>query len=145
MKKGYVDPVSVTSAVTFADAKKRLHTPWEGSDTELKADILCLYFVIFDVIENHNTKGVGLGLVFVPYTDVDVVNWCNHAHTEANTDLIERLEDVSTLLVQQCVRIPSSTVNDKVILDHTKKMMIQTANASLVNTLITSTIISTIG
>jgi hypothetical protein len=135
-KKGYVDPVSVTSAATFADVKKRLHAPWEGSGNELTAAILRLHFVIFAAIENHNAKGVGLGMAFVPYTDADVVNWCNNAHADANADLIERLEDVSTLLAQLHAHIPSSTANDKAILEHTKKMLIQTANASLVNTLI---------
>jgi hypothetical protein len=139
-KKGYVDPVSVTSAATFADVKKRLHAPWEGSGTELTAAILRLHFAIFAVIENHNAKGVGLGMTFMPYTDADVVNWCNHAHAEAIADLIKRLEGVSALLAQERVRMPSSTANDKAILEHTKNMIIQTANASLVNTLITATI-----
>jgi len=134
-KKASVD--SITSDTTLVDDKNRLHAQFEGSDTELTVEILCLHFVIFTAIEAHNAKGVGLG-VHVPYTDADIVNWCSPEHVD--TDLIERLEDVSALLAQPRARMTSSTAKDKETLEHNEKMTIQTANAALVNTIIPASI-----
>jgi len=116
-----------------------MHAQFEGPGMELTAVILRLHFVIFTAIEAFNAKGVGAGM-HVPYTDTDVANWYSPAHADANTDLIERLEDVNALLAHARARMPSSTIKDKETLDHNKKMTIQTANATLVNNIITASI-----
>ena len=52
------------------------------------------------------------------------------------SELIERIDDVNTMLVQMRLRMTNSTAADKLIYENTKKNMIQTVNATLVNTLI---------
>ena len=136
-----VDPI--ISAPTFGDFKKRFYNlvvkegqaPAAPGDA-LTAPLLRLYYTIFDAIALHNAAGVGLGAAFVPYTDADVLGWSTTGHVSAIPELIERIEDVNTMLVQMRLRMPNSTAADKIIYENTKKNMIQTANATLVNTLI---------
>jgi len=85
----------------------------------------------------HNAAGVGIGAAaFVPYTDADVVNWSTAGNAATNLELIERIEDVNTTLVQMRLRMPNTSAADKLIYENTKKNLIQDANATLVHALI---------
>jgi hypothetical protein len=136
-----VDPI--LSAPTMGDFKKRFynlvvkegHSPAATTDA-LTPPMLRLYYTIFVAITSHNVAGVGLGAVFVSFTDADVVNWSTDGNPSSNPELIERIEDVNTTLVQMRLRMPNSTAVDKLIYENTKKNMIKTANATLVNALI---------
>ncbi len=74
-----VDPI--LSAPTMGDFKKRFynlvvkegHSPAATTDA-LTPPMLRLYYTIFVAITSHNVAGVGLGAVFVSFTDADVVN-----------------------------------------------------------------------
>ena len=138
-----VDPI--LSAPTMGEFKKRFYDRLVKGGTAaapgdaLIAPLLRLHYTIFDAIAIHNAAGVGLGAAFVPFTETDVLNWSTPGHASANSELIERIDDVSTMLVQMRLRMPTSTAADKLIYENTKKNMIQTANATLVNALITLT------
>ena len=121
-----VDPI--LSAPTMGDFKKRFynlvvkegHTPAATTDA-LTPPLLCLHYTIFVAITAHNAAGVGLGTVFVPFTDADVVKWSTAGNADSNPELIERIEDVSTTLVQMLLRMPNSTAADKLIYENAKK------------------------
>jgi hypothetical protein len=90
-----VDPVYVLSATTLGDFRKRFyslvvkdgHAPSVPGD-DLITPLLCLYYVIFEVIVIHNAKSVGLGTVFVSYTDADMVHWSTDGHPDVIPELI---------------------------------------------------------
>ena len=121
------DPVCVLSAPTLGDFKKRFyalvvkagHSSAAPGDA-LTAPLLRLHYVIFEAITIHHAKSVGLGATFVPYTDADVVNWSTNGHADAIPELIERIDDVSTMLVQMRVRMPTASTTDKQIYENTK-------------------------
>ena len=92
--------------------------------------LLRLHYTIFDAITIHNAAGVGIGVAFVSYTDADVVSWSTSGNAVANPELIERIEDVNTMLVQMRLHMTNSTAVDILIYENTKKNMIQTANDS---------------
>jgi hypothetical protein len=136
-----VDPI--LSAPTIGDFKKRFYNlvVKEGHGAAATGDallppLLRLHYTIFVAVTTHNAVGVGIGVAFVPYTDADVVNWSTAGNITSNPELIERIEDVNTTLVQMRLRMPNSTAADKLIYENTKKNMIQDANATLVHALI---------
>jgi hypothetical protein len=98
--------------------------------------LLRLHYTIFVAVTTHNAPGVGIGAAFAPCTGADVVNWSTTGNIASNPELIERIEDVNTTLVQMSVRMPNSTTADKLIYENTKKNMIQDANVALVHALI---------
>ena len=98
-----------------------------------------LHFVIHDAITNHEAQSVGLGAAYVPFTDADATAWSTSGHEDANPELIERIDDVKTTLVQMRARMPNTSASDKLIYENTKKQMIQTANAAIVNALVNAT------
>jgi hypothetical protein len=136
-----VDPI--LSAPTIGDFKKRFynlvveegHTAAATGDAMLPP-LMRLHYTIFVAVTTHNAAGVGIGAAFVPYTDVDVVNWSTAGNIASNPELVERIEDVNTTLVQMRLRMPNTTVSDKLIYENTKKNMIQDANATLVHAII---------
>ncbi len=127
----------------MGDFKKRFynlvvkegHAPAATGDA-LTAPLLRLHYTFFVAITTHNAAGVGLGAAFVPFTDADVVSWSTAGNAAAIPELIERIEDVNTTIVQMRLRMPNSTAADKLIYENTKKNMIRGANATLVNALI---------
>ena len=136
-----VDPI--LSAPTIGDFKKRFYNlvVKEGHAAAATGDallppLLRLHYTIFVAVTTHNAAGVGMGAAFVPYTDADVVNWSTAGNIASNPELIERIEDVNTTLVQMRLRMPNTTAADKLIYENTKKNMIQDANATLVHALI---------
>ena len=141
-----IDPACVLSEPRFGEFKKRFYAlvvkaghALAAPRDALSAPLLRLHYVTFEAIAIHNAKSVGLGPAFVPYTDADVVHWSTNGHVDAIPELIERIDDVNTMLVQMRVRMPTTTAADKIIYENTKKIMIETSNAALVNALITAT------
>jgi hypothetical protein len=101
--------------------------------------MLCLYFVTLESYKTHNAKGVGM--VYVPYTDAERLNWCPKGHVDAIPDLVDRLTDLKTMLIQMITkgRLPKTSVVDAEVYENTKKLMTEAAHTSLVNVLITVT------
>ena len=111
-----VDPGCILSAPTLGDFKKRFYTlvvkdghVSAAPGDALTAPLLRLHFSIFDAIAIHNAKGVGLGAAFVSYTDADVLNWSTTGNDASIPELIERIEDATTMLVQMRVRMPNTS------------------------------------
>ena len=50
-----------------------------------------------------------------------MVNWSTAGNAASNPEVIERIEDVSTTLVQMLLRMPNSTAADKLIYENAKK------------------------
>jgi hypothetical protein len=138
-----VDLMCILSSPKFGDVKKRFYAlvvkagnaPAAPGDA-LLPPLLRLHFVIHDAITIHEAKSVGSGAAFVPFTDADVAAWSTSGNADEIPDLIERIDDVKTTLVQMRARMPTTSAFDKLIYENSKKQMIQTANAVLVNALV---------
>jgi regulator of replication initiation timing len=135
-----VDPASIVSCATFPDAQEAFHLLIEGSGTDapLTAFILCWHFVTLEASQAHNARAVGM--VYAPNTDVEMLNWNTKGHADAIPDLVDRLTDLKTMLIQLRERLPESSTGDAEVYENTKKSMIEAAHASLVNALITVTV-----
>ena len=68
-------------------------------------------------------KGVGLGVVFLSFIDADVLNCCTSGHDDEVPELVERVEDVSAILVQMSDRMSTSTTDDRVVYENTKEVV----------------------
>ena len=134
-----VDPASIVSYATFPDAQEAFHLLIEvcGTNAPLTACMLCLHFVTLEAYQSHNARAVGM--VYAPYTDAEMLNWSTKGHEDAIPDLVDRLTDLKTMLIQLCERLTVSSVGDDEVYENTKKSMIEAAHASLVNALITVT------
>ena len=88
-----VDPI--LSASTMGDFKKRFITSLSTRDTpsstgdEVTPPLLSLHYTILVTITTHNTAGFGLGAVFVPFADADVVSWSTAGNASVIPALIE--------------------------------------------------------
>ncbi len=77
-----VDPTCILSTSTFGDFKKRFYAlvvktgnaPAAPGDA-LLPPLVRLHFVIHDAITNHEAQSVGLGTVYIPFTDADATAW----------------------------------------------------------------------
>ena len=97
-----VDLSPITSSATMPEFKKSFHFNFEGTgnDDILAAAILRFHYAFQSATMAHNAKGVGLGAAFLPFTDADVLNWCTSGHADEVPELVERVDDVSAILVQ---------------------------------------------
>jgi hypothetical protein len=68
-----------------------------------------------------------------------MLNWITKGHADAIPDLVDRLTDLKTMLIQLRARLTKSSAVDDEVYENTKKLMIEAAHASLVNVLITVT------
>jgi hypothetical protein len=93
-----------------------------------------LHFVTLETSQTHNAKAVGM--VYVPYTDAEMLNWSTKGHADAIPDLVDRLVDLKTMLIQLRAHLPKTSAADAEVYENTKKLMIEAAHTSLVNTLI---------
>ena len=134
-----VDPASIVACATFPDAQEAFHLLIEGSgaDAPLAACMLRMPFVTLEAYKTHNAKAVGS--VYVPYTDDQMLNWSTKGHAVAIPELVSRLTDLKTMLIQLRARLPKASAADQEVYENTKKLLIEAAHATLVNTLINVT------
>jgi hypothetical protein len=134
-----VDPASIVSCATFPDTQEAFHLLIEGSGTEtpLAACMLGMHFVTYEDYKTHNAKSVGS--VYVPYTDDQMLNWSTKGHIEAIPELVSRLTDLKTILIQLRARLPKTSASDQEVYENTKKLLIEAAHDTLVNALINVT------
>ncbi len=134
-----VDPASIVSCDTFPDAQEAFHLLIEGSgaDAALAACMLSLHFVTFESYQTHNAQVIGLA--YIPYTDDQMLNWSTKGHADAIPELVSRLTDLKTMLIQLRARLPKTSAADQEVYENTKKLLIEAAHATLVNALINVT------
>ena len=132
-------PGSIVSCATFPDAQQAFHLLGEGSGTDapLNACMLRMHFAVYEAYRAHNAKGIGVA--FAPYTDLEMTNWSTKGHGDAIPELVDRLADLKSMLIQLRSRMPKSTAADQEVYENTKKQYIEAAHGYLVNTLISIT------
>ncbi len=123
---------SIVTAATFDDAKMQLHERVE--DKVLAAALLRLYFAQLSVKETYYASLAAAGPPIVPITADQWTNWRDDKHAEANVFLIDKVEDVETILVTELVKLPRKTVSDKKIYETAAKNLMQVAHLILTNT-----------
>jgi hypothetical protein len=96
-----------------------------------------LQFAVFAAYQAHNAKG--MGAVFAPYTDLEMQNWSTKGHPDAIPELVDRIEDLNSILIQLRSRMPKTSQAEKDVYENTKKQYIESAHGYLVNTLIAIT------
>jgi hypothetical protein len=82
-----------------------------------------LHFVTLEASQTHNAKAVGM--VYAPYTDAEMLNWSTKGHADAIPDLVDRLTDLKTMLIQLRTRLPKTSSPDAEVYENTKKLMIE--------------------
>ncbi len=82
-----------------------------------------LHFVTLEVSQTHNAKTVGM--VYAPYTNAEMLNWITKGHADAIPDLVDRLTDLKTMLIQLRTRLPKTSEPDAKLYENTKKLMIE--------------------
>ena len=92
-------PALITGAVTFSDAKKELHATTD--DQPLAAALLRLYYCLHDAKTAYYAALPPAAGPVVAITSAQWTNWSTSAHADENLMLIEKLEDVDTILVSQ--------------------------------------------
>jgi len=67
-------------------------------------------------------------MVYALYTDAEMLNWSTKGHADAIPDLVDRLTDLKTMLIQLRARLPKSSAADAEVYENTKKLMIEAAH-----------------
>jgi hypothetical protein len=103
-------PSLIVTANTFDEAKMHLHERVE--DKLLAAALLRLYYAQFSAKEKYYAGLAPAGAI-VPITADQWKNWRDEKHADANAFIIEKVEDVETILVTDRVKLPRTSANDK--------------------------------
>ena len=128
-------PSPIVTASTFDEAKMRLHERVE--DKLLPAALLRLYYAQFSTKETYyaaQNPAAGAGAV-APITADQWTNWRDEDHVDANEFIIEKKEDVETILVTERAKLPRTTASDKKVYEIAAKNLMQAAHLILTNTL----------
>jgi hypothetical protein len=128
--KGKKTP-AIVGAATFADAQMEFHAAVE--EQLLAAAMLRLYFSQHSARQAHYASlaaGPIVAISAAQWTD-----WKTPGHGDENLLMIEKIEDVETILVTLRVKLPRATVADKKIYETAAKNLIQAAHTLLINTL----------
>jgi hypothetical protein len=128
--KGKKSPI--VGAATFADAQMEFHAAVE--DQLLAAAMLRLYFSQHSVRQAHYASLAAAGPM-VANSAAQWTDWRTAGHAHENLLMIEKIEDVETILVTLRVKLPRTSVADKKIYETAAKNLIQAAHTLLINTL----------
>ena len=123
---------SIVGAATFIDAKMQFHE--RVKDKVLAAALLRLYFAQLSAKETYYAQ-LPAASPIVPITAEQWKDWRTPAHPDENVFLIEKVEDVETILITERVKLPRATQSDKKIYETVAKNLIQAAHLILTNTL----------
>ena len=130
--KGKKTP-AIVGAATFADAQMELHAA--VAEQLLAAALLRLYFSQHSARQAHYASLVAAAGPIVAISAAQWTNWRTSGHGDEDLLMIEKIEDMETILVTLRVKLPRATVADKKIYETAAKNLIQAAHTLLINTL----------